>query len=341
MTKKEYIDTLSNDLRGFDEESKRDILLEIEDHIDALIKNHGDVDETAIIADLEKPHSLAESLRREAGVSEDDQPQPDSGHPKSKARITIDGEDLEDVIRRALDIAGLFKKSKVFRESGSFRDKMGNTSDKRVRLDNIPADGVRKLLVTSRSADLRVLLSLSDISITAEGAEDSSFAIDNDEAGTIKVKTGLRHEEPSRIEIRIPSTIESLIIHSLSGDIEVLDRIGDLEMQSASGNITVGACSGNVWAHSASGDVHLSQCSEDIKVQTASGSIKIDLDSLCNAVAIDSASGDIELMYPEDFSGTIRWTSVSGKGPSITSIGDGIVPITLRTVSGDIHVEKN
>jgi hypothetical protein len=338
MTKKEYIDALSSELAGFDEESKQDILLEIEDHIDALMKNHGEISESAIVADLEKPQSLAENLRREAGISETPTSEPEQ--PKGKARITIDGEDLEDVIKRALDIAGLFKKSRVFREAGSFKDKMGNTSDKRVRLDNIPVDGVKKLLVKSRSADLRVLLSLSNISIAAEGAEDSAFAIDNDEEGILQIKTGVRHEEPSLIEIRIPSTIESLELKTVSGDIEVLDRVGNLEMHSASGNITVRTCSGDVFAHSASGDVSLSQCCEDVKVQTASGSIKVELDSLCNAVTIDSASGDIELSYPDDFSGTIRWASVSGKGPAISSIGDGMVPISLRTVSGDIHVEK-
>ncbi|MFA6366545.1 MAG: hypothetical protein WCX13_05105, partial [Candidatus Hydrogenedentales bacterium] len=62
MTRKEYIEALSRGLEGFEEDSRRDILLEIEDHIDELALKHPDMGEEEIVAGLEKPETFAECL---------------------------------------------------------------------------------------------------------------------------------------------------------------------------------------------------------------------------------------------------------------------------------------
>jgi len=55
MTRSEYMERLSRGLLDFDEEARRDILLEIEDHIDELRRQNPGASEEEIIAGLEAP----------------------------------------------------------------------------------------------------------------------------------------------------------------------------------------------------------------------------------------------------------------------------------------------
>jgi hypothetical protein len=350
MTKQEYIASLSEELYGFDEESKRDILLEIEDHIDELVRSHPEETEDNIVADLERPDTLAQCLRREAGI---DTPKPedqDADRPegkKGKTRITVDGEDLEDVIKRAVDLARLFKGSKLFREENLKGEKQEFRGEKRVRLEDIPLDGVRTLEVKSLSSDIKILLSLGGLSIVAEGAQDSAFSVDDDEEGTLRIKTGARHREPEAIEVRVPSSLENLMVSSGSGNITVADRVGDLELRTASGDIVVRSCSGNVKAESASGDISFAHCSEAVQARSASGDISVSVDDLCSGVVARTASGNIGIVYSEDLSARFRWSTVSGsiscdapsQGTGSAKIHDGLVPVELSTVSGDIEIK--
>jgi len=349
MTKQEYIQSLSRELSGFDEESRRDILMEIEDHIDELLRSHPEEDEASIVADLEKPEDLAQSLLKEAGLEGAASGEPGGERPegrKGKTRITVDGEDLEDVIKRAMDLARLFKGSKLFREENLKGEKKDFQAEKRVRLEDIPLEGIRTLAVRSYSADIKILLSLGGLSVVAEGAEDSAFIVDDDEAGTLKIRTGARNREPDSIEVRVPSTVEALAISSGSGNITVVDRVGDLEVRTASGDIEIRSCSGNVKVDTGSGNISVSHCSEELQARSASGDIRCEVDDLCSGVAVSSASGDVELGYGEDFSARFRWSTVSGSvrcdcesaGPRSARTHEGLVPVEISTVSGDIGI---
>ncbi|TXT47763.1 MAG: hypothetical protein FD137_1014 [Spirochaetes bacterium] len=356
MTKQEYIDLLSRQLYGFDDESKRDILMEIEDHIDELLRSHPEVTEANIIADLEKPDTLAQSLRREAGIDTPRPEEQDLGaepdrpeNKKRKTRITVDGEDLEDVIKRAVNLARLFKGTKLFREENHKGESEGSRGEKRIRLEDIPLDGVRTLEVKSLGSDIKILLSLGGLSIAAEGAQDSAFSVDDDEEGTVRIRTGARHREPDAIEVRVPSSLETLVVSSGSGNIIVADRVGDLELRTASGDMEVWSCSGNVKAESASGNISLAHCSEAVHARSASGDIAVSVDDLCSGVVARSASGNIVIEYSEDFSARFRWTTVSGsiacdapsQGPRSARTHDGLIPVEISTVSGDIEVKGN
>ncbi len=68
MTRKEYIDILAQRLEGLDEASLNDIVLEIEDHLDGLAREHPEKSAEQIIDELEPPESLADSLRDAAGL---------------------------------------------------------------------------------------------------------------------------------------------------------------------------------------------------------------------------------------------------------------------------------
>lgn len=365
MTRSEYIDELSQGLIGFDEEARRDILLEIEDHIDELRRQNPTNSEEEIVAGLEAPGSLAKSLLQEGeGVGErsakasgksssDDSAGSEGsagtvkpeGEKTGKAKISIDGEDLSDVIKKALDLAGMFRRSKVFREkSADIQGKMSRSLD----MEDIAVDGIEKIEVHSRSSDLRIFLSPQGLSLKAHGEESSAIEIEDDEKGTLTISTGKDSREPDSLELRIPISVDELSIHSLSGDIEVVDRVGALDVQTASGDVEVLACDGEVKVSTASGDISISGCSQSIQARTASGNLDIETDSRGGEISARSASGDISLRYEKDFDALVSWATVSGSvdcdvkrtGSREALLGSGLTPVKLSTSSGDIEIRR-
>ena len=359
MTRSEYIDELSQGLIGFDEEARRDILLEIEDHIDELRRQNPTRSEEEIVAGLEAPGSLAKSLLQEGegvgersakasgrsnseGSAETVKPE---GEKTGKAKISIDGEDLSDVIKKALDLAGMFRRSKVFREkSADIQGKMNRSLD----MEDIAVDGVEKIEVRTRASDLRIYLSPQGLSLKAHGEESSAIEIEDDEKGTLTISTGKDSREPDSLELRIPISVDELSIHSLSGDIEVVDRVGALDVQTASGDIEVLACDGEVKVSTASGDISISGCSQSIQARTASGNLDIEADSRGGEISARSASGDISLRYEKDFDALVSWATVSGSvdcdvkrtGSREALLGSGLTPVKLSTSSGDIEIRR-
>lgn len=370
MTRKEYIDRLSRGLEGLDEASKRDILLEIEDHIDELALKHPDLGDAEIVAGLEKPEILADSLRKEAGIPRSDggtgakaQPEGEKERGKGKTRITIDGEDLGDVIRRAFDVARLFKESKIFNdergseepeedeedEEDEEREERGEGRKGRtVRLKDIPIGKVKDISCRTKSSDVKIFLSNSGFSLRADGAEIPSVSVRSRDGRNLDIVTNPGSREPAILEIGVPGTVDRLAVKTISGDVLVEDRVGDLSIETASGDVEVRQCSGNLSVTTASGDISLSGCSESLSAQTASGSVDVEADDQCNEVSVSSASGDIRFQYPDEFDAIVKYSTVSGDvehdGASTQAgtirIGAGLTPVRLSTVSGDIEIRR-
>ena len=355
MTRTDYIAAFSRRLSGFDESTKRDLVLEIEDHIDELALKHPDIGEEEIVAGLEKPEVLADSLRREAGI-----PGVGEGEAKARAegakepfsgktRITIDGEDLGDVIRRAFDVAKLFKGNRIFGEEGEDREDDREESGKTLRFKNIPIGSVKEITCSTKSSDVKIFLSNSGLSVRADGDEIPSMRIKSFDGRRLDFATTPGAREPSVLEIGVPSTVDRLSVKTLSGDVLVDDRVGDLSIETASGDVEVRQCSGDLSVTTASGDVSLSCCAESLFVQTASGSIEVEADDQCNEVSLSSASGDIRFGYPEGFDAIVKCSTVSGDldhdGTSTQAgtvrIGAGLTPVRLSTVSGDIEIRQS
>lgn len=365
MTRKEYIETLSRGLESFDESSRRDIILEIEDHIDELAHQHPDMSEEEIVAGLEKPEILAEGLCREAGVASGRKPAGGGSAPREgprednedkrggsaksgKARITIDGEDLEEIIRRTLNIAGLFREGGKSEEERESRKESRAGSGKTLRFKDIPIPGIREISCKTKAADVKLFLSTSGLALRADGSAIPSFSIKNSGEEALEIAANPGSREPDTLEIGVPGTVGRLSVRTVSGDVLVEDRIGDLAIYAASGDVEVRQCSGDLAVETASGDVELSGCSESISVQTASGSIEMRADEECNEINISTASGDISFRYEDGFGATLRCTTVSGDvehdgreaGEGLIQLGSGLTPVRLATVSGDIEIEE-
>jgi len=346
MTRKGYIEALSRGLEGFEEDSRRDILLEIEDHIDELALKHPDMSEEEIVAGLEKPETFAECLCRESGVTcqktgseEKDREDDKKERVKAKTRITIDGEDLGDVIRRAFNVATIFKDAERERGDG------GRT----LRFKDLPIGNVREIICRTKSTDVKILLSTSGLSVKANGDDTPSFRIMNRDDRTMEIVATGGPREPETLEIGIPSTVDRLSVRTLSGDVVVEDRVGDLSIQTASGDVEVRLCSGDIEVTTASGDIALAGCTENLSVETASGSVEVEMDDQCNRVSVTTASGDISLLCPRDIDATVGWSTVSGdvecegiqSGARTIRFGTGLIPVKISSASGDIRIDRS
>lgn len=371
MTREEYIGILTDRLQGIDEASLRDIILEIEDHIDGLAREHPEKRPEEVIGMLEPPESLADSLREAAGLgpySGHDRGRPDAGQAKAnrengaetnqeggagtggrnsgkkKVHITIDDEDLHEAIRKAFDIAKLFSRRR--REWGD--DSFGDMFADSFAPKDISLSDVRRVKLRARSADVRVLFSNEYFSIDTPGEDKPHLRMEYSSAGALKISVPLGYSEPERIELRVPASVDELEISTLAGEVHILDRVGPLVVSTASGDIRVDACDGDLQAKSASGDITLSECRGDIKVSTASGDIGMRVDEMCNSIEAASASGDIALHCSEDWDATVTVSTVSGEvehdgsqsGRDSIRIGSGLVPVRISTVSGDISVRR-
>lgn len=367
MTRQEYLGALARELEGFDEASRKDILLEIEDHLDEMTRLHPELDEETIVGGLEKPAVLAASLAAELGGKQE-RPAAEEAHGQGEragregpgwrgadseegegrrrsSRITIDGQDVESIIRQAFDVARLFKGRHFYTEDFE-REEGDEGPAKRTVVKDIPLFGAKKIVVKTRSADVQVLLSTKGLTVTAEGDYSSKLNVTAGNEGAMLVSTRGGKEEPDSIEVRVPPNAELLVVDTASGDVEVVDRVGDLEIQTASGDVEVRACSGSVVVVTASGEVAIAGCSEKVKIRTASGDVSMEAEGSCESIDLASSSGDLELRYPKDFDAMIRWKTLSGdvvcdcpaSGQGSAILGAGLSPVSLLTTSGDIAV---
>lgn len=384
MTRKDYIDTLSRGLGNFDAAARQDILLEIEDHIDELAGLHPEAGEEALVEGLEKPEVLARSLCAEAGIpfAEAGEGEPAGsrradeqgrGRQGPRARVTIDGVDLSEVIRKALDVAKFFGGDEAYASA----DEQARRADEKLRgldqifetdevdeadedfnedgegrhqvkVDNIPAGMVKTVDCQARSSDIELFLSDAGLSVYAEGDEKPGVRVTVGDSGILEIKTTGGSREPASLRIGVPISVDSVSLKTASGDIAVDDAAGDLEIQSASGDIEVSRCSGDVRVKTASGDIGLSGCSANIDAESASGYIELTLEEQCDSVSMSSKSGDLALAHPEDFDATVRCSTVSGTverdgqeiGASAFRLGAGLAPVRLSTISGDIDISR-
>lgn len=366
MKRQEYIDALSRELYGFDDAAREDIVLEIEDHIDELMASKTGASEEEVIAGLEKPESLAASLRAEAGIADEPrQPRRDfeensrdeealkredqgsrrDDSRRGKARITINGEDLEDVLRRAFEIARIFKDKKHDEDMNGSPDESSDDTPFQREMD---VENVKLIKVKTRSADVRILLSVDGLSIATPGESSKDVRIRDEGEGSLEISTRTSVRDADLLELKVPSSVDSLEVSTMSGDIQVLDRIGDLAARTASGDVSIKSCSGNVHVTTASGDISLDRCSEGVVAQSASGSISVRLDDQCASASIVSVSGDLDIRYPEDFDANFAWKTLSGEvecdaessGTRAARSGAGLVPVRVSTTSGDIAIRR-
>lgn len=165
-------------------------------------------------------------------------------------------------------------------------------------------------------------------------------------------------------DVAAAGTLESADIATASGDVQLRDVDGEVNVKTASGDVivgdvggrgsfatasgdvTVGRLSGAGSAATASGDVRIAAVAGDVKASTASGDVE--LGSVADGrIAVNSASGDVEVAVKRGTRALLDCTTVSGDarseldGDYSAAEGEGpLVEIRARTVSGDIRITR-
>lgn len=207
-------------------------------------------------------------------------------------------------------------------------------------------------------------------------------------------KADIKHVDDTDLYLRIPvaasvevesvsadvdvngSAGESIVVNTVSGDVEALASPQRLEIRSVSGDVEFEGSSSRSAVETVSGEISLNGVSGEINVSTVSGDVSLVADEAGRArfesvsgdmklklavsdggrLTCDSMSGDLVLRLPasqqasftaQSYSGDIRsdfGKAISGsRGPGSTleyHEGDNGATIRLESFSGDVHIRR-
>jgi DUF4097 and DUF4098 domain-containing protein YvlB len=208
---------------------------------------------------------------------------------------------------------------------------------------------------------------------------EASVVISAPEGAAIEISTSsgdIRAEGrfgPARIdtatgEIRLEHADGEVRVRSASGAVHLGSVTGEARITTASGRVDCRALEGSSHIKTASGDVSVNRAAERLTVRTASGAVTAgDLDGSCDVrtasgdqrirrlitgrAQLDTVSGDIKVGVARGSLVSVDAQSVSGRlgseidldpeEPAPGNQNDGRrVDLRVRTVSGDLHVER-
>jgi DUF4097 and DUF4098 domain-containing protein YvlB len=163
-------------------------------------------------------------------------------------------------------------------------------------------------------------------------------------------------------DIRLIGCLGVVRVHTASGDIEVGDAArldvttasgsfrcgeiaGQVHISSVSGDCMLARVGGSVEASLTSGDLRIDRCDGDLTVNSTSGDVRV---GRCGGsdIAVRSISGDLRIGLPSGIRVEAQISTLSGRAmlpdpvPSSTDADRREVRLELRTVSGDIRVER-
>ena len=165
--------------------------------------------------------------------------------------------------------------------------------------------------------------------------------------------------------VRVDGELGEVSARTASGDIRLQGVVGPLQVKTASGDVFVGVVGGQGAIATVSGDVGIERIDAALTARAVSGDITIG--SIAAELGISTTSGDVDLKAVLDgdvrvqtVSGDVRvgvargtrvWVdaaSVSGRLESELGLDDeqvdetegGIVPLHVKTVSGDVSVVR-
>ena len=168
--------------------------------------------------------------------------------------------------------------------------------------------------------------------------------------------------------LRAEGSLGEVSVRTASGDIELESATGELQVKTASGDVAVETCSGEgslvtvsgdvritrvsggpLKSRSVSGDVSVGVVEAELELATTSGDVDVKAVS-AGELRVQTVSGDVRVGIAR---GTRTWidaASVSGRleselgledtQPAEEESGDAIVPLRVKTVSGDVSVVR-
>lgn len=349
MTKNEYLEALERELGSIGADDRRDILLELESHIDDTLAARVDLPEEEVIARLPSPEGVAAGYREASGGPGEERSSPGGSNRASRER---DGGarpfpfgDADDFFRYARG------------EPGTLEGE---------------APGALRLVVRSRTADIGVRTGTALRYSLRGWWKDGAGPRVSTEGASLELDLGPGCEEA---EIEVPGSLADieigsgsgdvrigapegsrLSVRTISGDVEIDGDASAVSIASSSGDVTLRRWAGEAFARTASGDVSAIADKGSLKVHSSSGDIDIEASGAEAVVEAASASGDIRLRLPEGALPAVTLETVSGEASSgglpglrrdesirgrtrLTAPG-GPGSIRAKTISGDATVER-
>ena len=321
------------------ENLKEEILANATDHYNDLLsqgKSEAEAEET-VLASLGDIRGLLQEI----------------GAPKKEttsrsAQFTLD----KDLIRDFADsVTGIFTRA---------LDSLGHDGTRTEVYANI-----EKIEIHGVSVDIAVLPSSDElVHVCAEGNQDEiSFEVVDDTLIIREVLSGnLIFRSGMDLALEVPSSLRTLDVQVVSGDLNMsgisLEKLG---FQSTSGDLTIRHGSlGTLYMRSLSGDVYarlndldsfdakLASGDVDVKciyggefsAETQSGDIDSEIGETVTSFFAKATSGDVSVKLPRRLRIAPNLSSLSGSiDTGISSDPDGL-PVTVRTISGDIKVRR-
>lgn len=263
-------------------------------------------------------------------------------------------------------------------------------------MHEMPADGLVQVENMAGSIEFTAW-DRNEVHLTgrvADGVEEVEIeATSNGLRIEVRNKRNQRNIKSTRLELKVPvsasieaegvsadivvdgSRGESLLISTVSGDVEVKAESSRVELASVSGDVEFEGSANRMNAESVSGDITLIGVKKEVEASTVSGDVTLEggeidkgrfetvsgelnlvlelLDS--GRLDCDAMSGDISLMLPssqaaafsaQSYSGNINTefgdpmhSSRSSSGSTLKAqVGDNGARIRLETFSGDISI---
>lgn len=199
----------------------------------------------------------------------------------------------------------------------------------------------------------------SDLEINVPRGSRVDFEGVSTDLSIVDIQGGLRVKSVSG-DVTADSIHDRIIINTVSGELRVKTSEGSLRASTVSGNLDVESHTGDVDLESVSGEIELSSDRADrLRAQNVSGEIDVEMNLMAGAsVELGSVSGDVELEINGHVDAQFEidagmggeiYNEISDDAPSSSfpggeklrmTIGNGSARITIRTVSGDIRLEK-
>lgn len=211
----------------------------------------------------------------------------------------------------------------------------------------------------------------NEVSIEIEGVKESEAQkIDAAQSGDrikVRLEEGQMTQEDTRLIAYVPEEYD-LKVRTLSGDLDIKDRIkgrvlastsggdirtndvaGEVELNTAGGNITTGNIEGDADLSTMGGDIEMGKVMGRVKISTMGGMIRVA--DVGKSLSATTYGGDITLgniggsAHAQTFGGDIFMKNVSGEA-EISTAGGSIYcegangRLKVSTAGGDIELKN-
>ena len=348
MNRQEYMAALEKALAPYDDELRKEIMDDFEDHFvyglrsghseEEIITSLGSIDE--VLRNIDEPIVHVEKEKQQSLVKS-----------TSIRNVVVDtqgaGVDINIIQSSDQDVHYEYEQSSSYfntRQSDINVNRIIKEDTLYIMLDKGSNDN--KLINLFLAGSLSVSVPKGIASLKIIGKQGDIDIIDLDighlEASTISGDISLN-------SIKTRKTM----LQTTNGDIDIDDCVGDITTKTVNGDVEVNDSKAKVIIiNSSNGDVSLSSKVEELAVKSTNGDIDLAVDDQIKKMFIETMSGDISLSVAKKvtFSGCIE--SLRGDididvdfpymvKRNCYTFTEGSTSVDIRTLNGDIAVDQN